>query len=69
MPLRRTKMLYCIIMIAIGVLLAANGSLIYWLTSVLVLSGALPGWRIITRAASDQGADEALSVVEHRLQQ
>ena len=67
MTLRRMKTLYCIAVMAIGILLTALGGLLGWIAAILLLSGALPGWAIATRAASDQGASEALSVVKHHL--
>lgn len=50
MSLRRIKTLYCLAVIAIGVLLAALGGWVGWLAAVLVLSGALPGWIMGVRA-------------------
>lgn len=67
MSLRRMKTLYCIAVIAIAILLFATGSFVYWIASMVLLGGALPGWRIATREASDQGASEALRVVKHHL--
>lgn len=47
MSLKRIKMLYCIAVIAIGVLLATTGGVLGWIAAVLVLSGALPMFRVI----------------------
>lgn len=47
MSFRRIKTLYCLAVIAIGVLLAALGGWIGWIAAVLVLGGALPMFRVI----------------------
>jgi membrane associated rhomboid family serine protease len=64
MSLRRIKTLYCLAVIAIGVLLAALGGWVGWLAAVLVLSGALPMFRVIGRAEHQQrqqGKEDALT--------
>jgi hypothetical protein len=63
MTLRKVKILYCIAMIAIGVLLAADGGWVYWLASVTILSVALPAFRLIRRVVSDERLDEAESIL------
>lgn len=67
MSLRRMKTLYCIAAMALAIILTWTGILLCWIAAVALLSGALPGWSIATRVASDQGADQALSVVERHL--
>lgn len=67
MSLRRIKTLYCLAVIAIGVLLAALGGWVGWLAAVLVLSGALPMFRVIGRAAAGSaltGAWDKLILLE-----
>lgn len=54
MSLRRIKMLYCVAAIAIGILLAAVGGLVYWLAAACVLGGALPMFRALSGAAKRQ---------------
>lgn len=50
MPLHKAKTLFCIIAIAVGVLLFAVGTTAYWLASILVLGSALPGWELAGKA-------------------
>ena len=54
MSLRRIKTLYCLAVIAIGVLLAALGGWIGWVAAVLVLSGALPMYHSLIKAMARQ---------------
>jgi hypothetical protein len=51
MTLRRMKTLYCVAVMAIGILLAASG-MIGWITAVILLSSALPSWKAATHAAA-----------------
>lgn len=67
MTLPRIKALYCIAVIAVAIILDWVGGWVGWVTAVVVLSGALPMFDALVRAASDQGADEAFNVVERRL--
>lgn len=71
MSLHKAKTLFCIAAMAIAVLLVAAGGTVYWLASIIVLGSALPGWRFVTRSATnegvEQGADKALEIIEHRL--
>lgn len=67
MSLRKAKTLFCITAISVAVLLTAWGGLAGCAAGALVLGSALPGWRFVTRSASDQGASEALTVVKHYL--
>ncbi len=63
MSLRRVKTLYCIAVMAIGILLASTGDLAYWLASVIVLGGALPLYRVMGHAAFDESLDDAESAL------
>lgn len=67
MPLGRIKALYCIAVMAIGILLAFFGGVVGWLAAVLVLSSALPAWKMVIENAEDRGADRALSVVQYQI--
>ncbi len=52
MPLSRLKTLYCIVAISIGSLLAFFGGWVGWFASVLILSCALPAWKMVIRSAA-----------------
>lgn len=52
MSLRKVKTLYCIAVMAIAIVLAVLGHWVGWVTAVVLLSGALPGWRLATRTAA-----------------
>lgn len=54
--LERYKTLYCVIVMAAGVILAARAGFIGWLAAVLILSFALPAWRAVVEAAQIVGA-------------
>lgn len=47
MSLGQLKTLYCIAVMAIGTLLAFFGGIIGWLAAVLILTSALPAWRMV----------------------
>lgn len=64
MSLRRIKTLYCLAVIAIGVLLAALGGWVGWLAAVLVLGGALPGWKAVERTFLAQALCQAATFLE-----
>lgn len=63
MSLRRAKTLYCIAVMAIGILLASTGELAYWIASVIVLGGALPLYRVMGHAVFDESLDDAESAL------
>lgn len=59
MSIRRLKTLYCISVIALALILAASGTIGY-IAAIIMLTGALPMFRAVEWAASDQGADNAI---------
>jgi hypothetical protein len=67
MSLEHIRDLFYLAVIAVAIILDCTGGIIGWTAAVVILAGARPVFQVITCAASDQGADEALSVVEHRL--
>lgn len=69
MSLARLKTLYCIAVMAVGTLLAFFGGVVGWLAAVLILSSALPAWRVVIGVAGDTGAQEALKVLQRQLYQ
>ena len=66
--LERYKTLYCVIVMAAGVILAARAGFIGWLAAVLILSFALPAWRAVTEVAKNMGYVNALRWAENHLQ-
>lgn len=50
--MRRIKTLYCVAVIAIAIVLSCTGGLIGWITSIVVLAGALPMFRVVRRASA-----------------
>ena len=52
MSLRRAKQIYCIVVISIALILVALAGGIGHITAIIILAGALPGWRVATRAAA-----------------
>lgn len=64
MSLHKAKTLFCIVAMAVGVLLFAVGSTPYWLASMIVLGGALPGWRLAEKAMLAQAFDQAATFLE-----
>ena len=50
MSLARLKTLYCIAVMAAGIILAARAGFIGWLAAILILSCALPAWRMVVSA-------------------
>ena len=60
MSLRRITTLYCIAVIAIGVLLATLGGFVGWLAAMLVMGGALPLYRLISWQNAQAGREGVL---------
>lgn len=56
MSLRRIKTLYCVAVISIAVVLACVGGTVGWVTSIVMLCGALPMFRAVSGAAGDIAA-------------
>lgn len=50
MTLRKVKILYCVSVIALAILLIAAGDTARWIGAILLLIGALPGFKVIGRA-------------------
>lgn len=63
MSLRKAKALFCTAVILISLVLANDG-VAGWLMAVLLLVSALPGWRLITRAAATNALSGALTLLE-----
>lgn len=53
MSLRKLKTLYCLSVMAVGVILTAIGGMLGWLVAVIILSSALPAWKLVVRSASE----------------
>jgi len=64
--LRKVKWAYCIIIMFFAVALTCTGGLIEWIIAVVMLTGALPMFCMVSWAASDQGADEAITDLRRR---
>lgn len=58
MSLHGIKCLYCLLHIAVALVLVAIGGLIGWITAVVLLSGALPLFATIRRAAEHRGVSD-----------
>lgn len=67
MSLHQLKTVYCLAVIAIGILLASHGGVVSWLASIALLAGALPMFNAVSGVAGDDAADETLKVVERHL--
>lgn len=52
MSLRRMKVLYCVVVIALGLILASQAGDIGQIAAVLLLASALPGWKLAMRTAA-----------------
>lgn len=64
MSLRKAKTLYCIIVMAVALILAGLAGWIGQLAAIIILASALPGWRLITRAAATNALSGALTLLE-----
>ena len=69
MSLRRMKTLYCVAVIAVSIMLANVGSIVYWLAAVTVLAGALPVFRAIQRIGAFHEKQRTLAAVTDLLVQ
>lgn len=58
MSLRRSKTIYCVVMISAAVVLATTAGLLGWITAVLLLSGALPLFSAVRQAAEQRGVSD-----------
>lgn len=65
--LERYKTLYCVAVMAAGVILAARAGFIGWLAAVLILAFALPAWRAVTRSAASQALLNTFILLEDDL--
>lgn len=68
MSLHKAKTLYCIAIIATGIILAVLAGPIGKVAAIALLAGTLPMIRAIEWAASDQGADKAILDLRDRWQ-
>lgn len=64
MSLHRLKTLYCIAVIALGIILAVVGGIVGWIAAILILGGALPGWGVAERIFLAQAFDQAATFLE-----
>lgn len=59
MSLRRIKTLYCVAVISIALILACTGGLIGWVASIVLLGGALPMFRAMWNAGTQEALDKS----------
>lgn len=52
MSLRRMKTLYCVSVMAVALILAALAGPIGVIAAIVILAGALPGWKVAIRTAA-----------------